>query len=306
MSIGWNQGGGGFGLVTSVFGRTGAVTAQAGDYSALQVSAAGPLGATNVQDVLNSLATQSSYETIWDFNFTTATPGAIVNGAQNIDGQIFNAAFVGNASQFEIVGGTGLVITATAGVSRNFTGPVTDDAPVIWINMTDLPALASEWARNMTLWIRLGALSLPVANNAVYWGLWMIAGTGYSNLANGAGWVRIGVNTGPMVQRGSTRIQCAPGGYGHMVQACRYPAYDQRYFDSWSIASSPGPDFPDNLDGFLQVGAESAMNGNTISGTALPHVPGSRLAIAVPTNAATGAPSVTVEQIAITVGPPQQ
>jgi len=57
---------GGAGGVTSVFGRTGAVVAQSGDYSAGQVSATGSLGAT-VQAQLTELAFK--------------TPAAVAGGA---------------------------------------------------------------------------------------------------------------------------------------------------------------------------------------------------------------------------------
>jgi len=59
----WNNGAGEFDLVaqhiTSVFGRTGVVTAQAGDYTATQITntPAGTIAATNVQAALNELDT---------------------------------------------------------------------------------------------------------------------------------------------------------------------------------------------------------------------------------------------------------
>jgi hypothetical protein len=54
------DGGSGGGAVDSVFGRTGSVSAQSGDYSAIQVSStpSGHIGSTNLQAALNELAAE--------------------------------------------------------------------------------------------------------------------------------------------------------------------------------------------------------------------------------------------------------
>ena len=102
----WVAAGGGTSGVSSIFGRTGAVTAQAGDYAASLVTnaAAGGIGAATVQDAINELDTEKLSVS---GNAATATALA-ANGANCPAGQAARGVDAGgNAEECFIPGGGG-------------------------------------------------------------------------------------------------------------------------------------------------------------------------------------------------------
>ena len=74
-------GGGGGGAVDSVFSRTGAVTAQNGDYNSTQVTNNSGIVGANVTDALNNLQSgDPAWENVGDTQYTEVSPFAVVGG----------------------------------------------------------------------------------------------------------------------------------------------------------------------------------------------------------------------------------
>lgn len=122
--------------VTSVFTRTGAITAQNGDYAGLQITntAAGNIAATNVQAAINELDTEK-----------TATTSALsFTGSGNLSGSVSGTA------------GGGFTTNTLAVVSNpTFTGLITSSANTTGLALTGNPVAGT------------GATSLLQLGNAI-------------------------------------------------------------------------------------------------------------------------------------------
>lgn len=123
--------GGGGGSVSSVFGRTGAVTAASGDYTAAQVTntPAGNIAATTVQAALNELDTEK---------LSSETDGSVTNeGALSVGaGGASSSTIVSNTS-----GATAVTLNASTGLSiseNTGTGNITltNSAPDQTVTLT--------------------------------------------------------------------------------------------------------------------------------------------------------------------------
>ncbi|MFM2414525.1 MAG: hypothetical protein RI911_218 [Candidatus Parcubacteria bacterium] len=136
--------------VASVFSRTGTVTAQAGDYTATQITntAAGSIAATNVQAALNELDTEklanalvtgsiwigngsnvansqvlSGDATLTNAGVLTLMTGSVTSG-KILDGEIVNADInaAANIALSKIAGGTSIVTSLAAPTGSNANG----------------------------------------------------------------------------------------------------------------------------------------------------------------------------------------
>jgi len=116
--------GGGGGAVTSVFGRTGGVTATSGDYTATQITntPAGTIAAVNVQTALNELDTEKLPDATDAVDADNIATGAV--GASELAATAVTLGTYGNTTNFPIitVDADGRI---TAASNQAFTG-VTD------------------------------------------------------------------------------------------------------------------------------------------------------------------------------------
>lgn len=96
-------GGGGGGGVSSVFGRTGSVTAGSGDYTATQItnSPSGSISATTVQAALNELATEKIPDATDAVDADNIAPGAV--GASELASTAVTAGTYGSSTNFPII-----------------------------------------------------------------------------------------------------------------------------------------------------------------------------------------------------------
>ena len=124
----------GVGAVSSVFGRTGAVTATTGDYSAGQVTntPAGGISATTVQTALNELDTEKANLASPTF---TGTPASTTPSAADSTTKIATTAFV----QGELT--TGLALKSNL-ASPTFTGTPAAPTAAPGTNTTQLATTA--------------------------------------------------------------------------------------------------------------------------------------------------------------------
>lgn len=125
--------------VSSVFGRTGAVTATSGDYTASQVTnvAAGSISSTTVQTAINELATEKADRTVtttvtapWTFSYSGAAvlikpssaPAAntkLLELRNTSDVSIFSADYEG-----DLLAAGGMTVTGNLGIGTSPAAPL--------------------------------------------------------------------------------------------------------------------------------------------------------------------------------------
>lgn len=220
---------------------------------------------------------------------TSYTVGGHTLWAQNAD----------RATAIEVQNGTGLVMTATSGTSRSFTGPVSGNtAPFIFF---ELGLLATEilngLGRDMTLWGHF-AYTLPQTSNAVLFGLWAPE-TPYTGIVVGGGFTNASGTNSSFIQRGSTVTTfTAEDTTAHDVFAVRFPSEGQVEFYS-GVYSGGWP----SLGSMMLVGRDSAGYGTATSTSLLVRRNGTNppcLVLAPCTRNSAGSPSATWKRSRIT------
>jgi DNA-binding transcriptional MerR regulator len=144
--------------VTSVFGRTGAVTAQSGDYTAGQITnaAAGNISATTVQGAINELDT-SVLSFTGSGNLTGSVSGTVGGGfTTNTLSIVSNPTFAGL-----ITGQAGLTVTAGG---ANITGGLTTSGMVTFSGL----ATSGVVHTNGSGVLSTGAVSLGTDTTGAY------------------------------------------------------------------------------------------------------------------------------------------
>lgn len=232
--------------------------------------------------------------TIYDYDLTAVTTGAISDGSVLIDGKTWTAGSSANASSMTLTNGTGLVIAAASGSSRTFTG-ATKTAPWITVPLSSLGV--SDLSVPLTVWMYLSTWSTPSSSNAVIAGLYAAASGSYTDLIGACGFTHDGSTQRPLQQRTASLNAVSTLGSSYNVVAVRLlpGGVVEGWVGSWS---SGWPAMSAMTLAFIdqQVGA------STIATTALLQRTGLALLLAAATRSVTGAPSLTLARLRVTSG----
>jgi hypothetical protein len=234
-------------------------------------------------------------KTIYELDWTAeSTQLGIASGTVVVDGVNWTAANAADASLFRIQNGSGLQITATAGVSKTWTG-ATNTSPSMRVVFEDLAADAAKYQLTLTVWSYFSAWSLPNSSNGILVGCYAPAGAVYTAVICGAGFNNNGAGSFPTLQRSATFTQATALGSGYDVIVWRFlpGGTSDSYCGSWSAG------WPTAL---TPIGNDTQPSASTIVTTALIRRAGATLIYTPMTRSASGAPSFTLARTRIQVG----
>jgi hypothetical protein len=219
-----------------------------------------------------------------------------------------------NATVLAFEEGVGLNMAMAAGTNRLYNGG-SGTAPAVWLDLDGdgLPAALREYGRTLTVWVKLGALSLPVALNQFVFGLKQGltpagAANGNTHQGSGSGWYNDAGTVKGGIQRTSTlaavfrTVLWTPTLY--KVGAVLFDGGPCGTFEAYHglAADFPGR-FPDDVSNEnLEPSARDTSTANTIAGYDHYRGTNNRAFWALCTGATTGAPSCTIEAIGIGIG----
>lgn len=236
----------------------------------------------------------ASPRTLYDYDLTAVTTGAISDGSVLIDGKTWTAGSSANASVIALTNGSGLVITAASGTSRTFTGAA-KTAPWITVPLASLGV--TDLSVPITVWLYFPSWSTPSSSNAVIAGLYAAASGSYTDIIGACGFIHDGSTQRPLQQRTATLNNVAPLGSGYNVVAVRLlpGGVVEGWVGSWS---SGWPAMSAMTLAFIdqQVGA------STVASLALLQRTGLSLLLAAATRSVTGSPSLTLARVRVTSG----
>jgi hypothetical protein len=233
----------------------------------------------------------TAYELDWT---AQATQLGLASGTVVVDGINWTAANAADASLFRIQNGSGLQITATAGVSKTWTG-ATLTSPSMRVQFEDLAAAAAKYQLTLTVWSYFSAWSLPQSSNSILVGCYAPAGAVYTTVVSGVGFNNNGVNNFPYLQRSATFTPATALGPAYDVLVWRF--LPGGTVDGWCGVWAAG--WPTAL---TPIGNDVQPSAATIVTTALIRRAGATLIYSPMTRSASGAPSFTLARTKVQVG----
>lgn len=245
----------------------------------------------NGQFVIPSESPTDAYELDWTGLSTQAGLG---DGNVTVDGVNWTADNTANSSLFQILNGSGLQITAAAGVSRTWTGS-TRTSPALFVAFEDIAAAAAKYHLTLTVWSYFSAWSLPNSQNAIIMGCYAPAGAVYTTVVSAAGFLNNGVSNFPYIQRSATFTAATALGPSYDVLVWRFLPGGS--VDAWCGSWSAG--WPTAL---TPIGSDNQPSGSTIVTTAQIRRAGSTVIYSPATRSASGAPSFTLARTRIQIG----
>lgn len=141
----------------------------------------------------------ASLSTIWELPWIDQPTLALADGNNTIDGVVWTGANTAATSTFAVTNATGLDIVATGGVSRTWTTAAAT-APALRVNLTSLATI--DWTKDLWIWNRFSAYSLPNTLNYVAAGLYAAASSPFTATMLANGWSNVaGPTTQPTYQK---------------------------------------------------------------------------------------------------------
>jgi hypothetical protein len=245
-----------------------------------------------IGDLLNA-GPRSIYEIDW-----AAQANQTINSDTTwvVDGNTFVSLNQANSTVFRILNGSGLQMTATAGVSRTWTNSTTT-SPAFYTDLTDLAAYAARHDLSILIWTHVSAMSLPNSSNALIAGCHVPASGAQSAGINGAGYVNVAGTVNTYAQRNATFTDISTPGAGTDVLVWRFlpGGTVDTYCGNWT-----GGDWPD-LTALTMIGHDLQPAVATIATTLIFRRAAARLLYSIATRSASGAPSVTIANTRIQV-----
>jgi hypothetical protein len=234
---------------------------------------------------------KTAYEIDWSAH---ASVLGIADGNVAVSGVNWTAANVAGSTTFQILNGSGLQITALAGLGRTWTGSVLT-SPALRVTFADIAAEAAKYHLTLTVWSYFSAWSLPFSSNAIIAGCYAPAAGAYTTGVYGTGFVHSGANALPMLQRSTTLTPVTTIGAAFDVVVWR--CLPGGITDSWAGVWAAG--WPTLL---TPIGSDNQPTATTIVTTAQFRRAGAQLVYTPATRSASGAPSFTLARTRIQVG----
>lgn len=236
--------------------------------------------------------------TVYELDWSAEANQTITsNGAYAVDGNNWTSANYADASVFRIQNGSGLEITANAGVSKTWTGS-TNTAPAFYCDIQTLAAEAAKYNLALTIWSYFSAYSCPNSANAIIAGAYATTTGGYTASFNGSGYINNGVNTYPLQQRAGTTFNAAT------IQATTTDVTAWKILPGHTTEVYCGTwagDWP-ALSDMTLYGVDSQPQNSTTTVTVIFRRPDVMLLYSPATRAASGAPSFTLARTRIQIG----
>lgn len=237
-------------------------------------------------------------ETVYELDWTALDDQlAIADGPLSIDGINWTAANTANATLFQILNGTGLQITATAGTPRTWES--VQNAPAMYVEIASLGDLLN-YSKPISIWSYLPAFSVPELGNQVSGStLWTPAATGYANTVSGVGVINASSTTKANLQRTTLHSQSANTALaGSTVFVWRSTSNTS----ADCFAGTWGGDWPAWTD-LVPVGSDPNITGSASLNTDdMMRRPGSALVYFAATRSSAGAPAFTLAKTRIQLG----
>lgn len=243
----------------------------------------------------------SELETLLEMPWSTLPNQTLVDGvgANVINGIAWTGQNIAvGATQAEISNGNGLRMTATVGTSRTWTTAATTSPAIRILLSTLLNVTSIDWTKDLWVWFRFSAFSVPLANNTVMGGLYAPASAPYIVQMAAAGWTNTSTVVNPYAQRGAT-LSPQSGLSGGDVVVLRY---NQAGTTTVYHGTSAGGEWP-TRESLQLVDKDVQPEGSSIVTLALLGRTNVELVISPMTRAVTGTPSFTLADMMIQSGP---
>lgn len=237
--------------------------------------------------------------TAWETDFTAQGNASFSSDTTYVvDGKTWTAHNTAAAGTFGLQSGTGLVITASSGVSRTWT--TTRTAPALTIPLASLESTLVSCMAPVTLWFSLAAWTAAVTANALILGVWAPSGS-YTELVAAAGVINDSGTTRPFAQRTATfTANTAQASTPTCTIAVR--VLPGGIVDSWMGAAYSGGAWP-ALNAMTQIASDTQPGAAAIATLAQVLRSGSSLVVAAATRTASAStPSLTLARSRVTVG----
>lgn len=151
-------------------------------------------------------------ETVYEIDWSSEpSSGPLADGPfVTSDGRTWTVVNSANATQFEIVNGQGLVITAAVGLNRNMGGGISafSNAPYIRAPLIALSPECGQYTIPISLWSYISSYTLETTNNSIVSGVGSPA-TPYTAQTYAAALIRTAANTFAGGRRGTSGIGVA-------------------------------------------------------------------------------------------------
>lgn len=244
---------------------------------------------------------QASSNFIYELDWTTLGSQTIAgDGSVSIDGVTWTSVNQANSSTFEIINGTGLVITASSGVSRTWTGG-TNTSPALHVQLEDLLPQCSRYDLPISIWSYFSSTTIAESQNAIIAGVYGASANGYSALQSSVVLHNFGASPGATFQINSTfgspTITYSQATTADvLIWRAQTASVIEMFAGNWD---SGWPEFDGSI---IQVGHDLSGMGDTTSENDFVRRPDARLIYSPLTKSSSGSPSLTLARTRIVVG----